>query len=36
MSYLDSPIGICAVEHAIVLTDQTQKQCASNMLHAGL
>ena len=28
MSYLDSPIGFCAVERAIVLTDQTQKQCA--------
>ena len=27
MSYLDSPIGFCELEHAIVLTDQTQAQC---------
>ena len=28
MSYLDSPIGFCEVGRTIVLTDQTQKQCA--------
>jgi len=28
MSYLDSPIGLCDAEHTVVLTDQTQQQCA--------
>ncbi|MEO8411923.1 MAG: hypothetical protein ABI478_15245 [Propionivibrio sp.] len=28
MSYIDSPLGICAAEHTVVLTDQTQRQCA--------
>ena len=28
MSYIDSPMGICEAEHTIVLTDQTQRECA--------
>lgn len=28
MSYLDSPIGRCEAERTMVLTDQTQRQCA--------
>lgn len=28
MSYCDSPLGLCETEHTIVLTDQTQEQCA--------
>ena len=28
MSYIDSPIGICKAEHTIMLTDQTQRECA--------
>ena len=28
MSYIDSPIGLCEAEHTVVLTDQTQQQCA--------
>lgn len=28
MSYIDSPIGLCEAEHTVVLTDQTQKECA--------
>ena len=28
MSYIDSPMGICEAEHTIVLTDQTQHECA--------
>ena len=28
MSFLDSPIGRCEAERTMVLTDQTQRQCA--------
>ncbi|MGE5386484.1 MAG: hypothetical protein ACM3SV_11435 [Betaproteobacteria bacterium] len=28
MSFLDSPICRCELMHAMVLTDQTQRQCA--------
>jgi hypothetical protein len=28
MTFLDSPIGRCEAEQTIVLTDQTQQQCA--------
>ena len=28
MTFIDSPIGRCEAEQTIVLTDQTQQQCA--------
>lgn len=28
MSYFDGPIGRCEAVHEMVLTDQTQRQCA--------
>ena len=28
MTFLDSPIGRCEAEHTMVLTDQTQRECA--------